>query len=91
MFFFFLSPFSMLNYVRIISLKIRNLSTTKFCFYDKNRDISLSLYITPKTIWAWGDLNSRPLDYQSSAPTKLSYKPIIRTSLQQSFRSASPP
>jgi hypothetical protein len=30
-----------------------------------------------KKLWAYGDLNARPLDYESSALTGLSYRPVL--------------
>lgn len=32
----------------------------------------------PLPLWARGDLNSGPFDYQSNAQTRLSYGPLIR-------------
>ena len=37
----------------------------------------LSFWKKERKCWAYGDLNARPLDYESSALTGLSYRPVV--------------
>ena len=55
----------------------RYLNSKKFDY--KNRKSPASGNPKPGTgnrVWARGDLNSGPFDYQSNAPTRLSYGPF---------------
>ncbi len=58
---------------------LRYLNSKKFDY--KNRKSPASGNRKPETEnsrWARGDLNSGPFDYQSNAPTWLSYGPLNR-------------